>query len=369
MKATAINTTHIKALIVGAAFLAMSLAPFMAQAASKTPSCTLTVTTESSTTKITKEGSVTVAEDEEIEIDWEAKNATSATYEGKRAVNSGTATIVVKKSADYTFVAKNGNKKVTCEVTVNVAEASIDSKSLSKGSEKPTITGTADGLKKVSVAIYKEGANKPVFEKKSISVKNDKWSVKVSKNLPKGDYEVRLYAYKSTDVLDEEELTVGSTKRSSDDKDEDDDSTAKSEGVLSVGMIPLGMGGSAQIGKPFSATLVEIRNRGTEEVKITGFGVRQTGTASMGAITMLSTVDNKGVATAARAASFKSNIATAPVDAVIPPGGVMLFTVKATVGPGAVVGSTVVLDLISIQSNAKSVSGTFPIRGNAMSVI
>ena len=61
-------------------------------------------------------------------------------------------------------------------------------------------------------------------------------------------------------------------------------------------------------------------------------------------------------------------VAIAPADAVIPAGGVKFFTVKGTLAANAVPGTTVILDIVSVQSNGKGVQGSFPIRGNVITV-
>lgn len=352
------------ALFIGAAFALASFMPLTAAAAtSKKPTCEVTVTTKESKTKITDKTDkkeMLVAESEEIEFKWKSKDAKKATLDGKKIKLTGTNEINAKKTGTYEFEFENGSKTVTCEVTITVADAEITSK-LANTSSKPTFSGTAEGLKKVSLSVFKEGAKKAVFVKKNVSVKNGKWTVKTSKPLATGTYEVRLM--NGDTMLDTADLTVGSSTKNKDDK-----AVAKSNGVLKVGMIPLGIGGTSRAGGSVSAALVEVRNTGTEAVTVTGFRVSQRGTASTNAIVELSSKDDKGMTSASTKASWKSNATVAPANAVIAAGGVKLFTVKALLGASAMPGTTVILDVTGIESNAKTASGTFPIRGNQFDV-
>jgi hypothetical protein len=352
---------------MGAAFLLASFMPLSAAAATKNPSCTVSVTTEEGEVTLKNKAKILVAEGEDLEIEWSSKNGKEAELNGEEVKLSDSEEFSPEKTTTYKLVVENGSKKATCEFTAYVAEGTITTSGLTKNANKQTLSGTAEGTKKVGVEVYKEGTKKAVFKKENISVKKGKWNVSLSKRLASGEYEVRLYGDKSYELnlIETKEVTIGTTTK---DNDDDDKAPAKSNGVLSVGMIPLGMGGSTTAGGNIAATLIEVRNRGTEAVHISGFGVRQSGTASVSVVTELSSLDNLGASRASAKASFKNGVAIAPSDATIEPGKFKLFTVKALLGSSVQAGSTVVLDVVSVISNAKSIAGTFPIRGNVWNI-
>lgn len=339
----------------------MSFIPLSAHAASSKPSCTLTVSVGSEDTRITKDGDIIVPESGLFGVAWTSKNAKSAELDGSSLSLSGSKTISPKRTTTYEFTFKNGSRKAVCEVTAHIANGSIDG--ISSGA-KPTLSGKASGAKKVGVAIYEKGKSKPVFEKKSVSVKRGAWEVKPGKALSKGEYSVVLTGdpdYKFN-TLATATLTIGDVNKLS----AGIGGSAKSS--LTVTTLPLLTGGTTRPGASVPVAYLQLRNTGSEAAHVTGFTVKQNGTASANGIASLSTVDDKGGSRATSAANpFKNGSALAPTDAVIAPGAVKLFTIKAQLDPSAAIGKNLMIDVTGVESNG-SEKGAFPLRGTTWTI-
>ncbi|HEY4489163.1 MAG TPA: hypothetical protein VJA87_01640 [Candidatus Paceibacterota bacterium] len=360
MHIQAIQQTHLYAFLIGAAFLIASFIPLTAAAASKRPTCSLNITTEAGEAKITKDGDIIVLKGEEFEVKWTGKNAEEAELNGEEIDVSDSDEFAPTKATTYEFVFKSGSRKATCEVTAHVVEAEIETTSAKKG--KPTIKGTADGLKKVNVGVYTEKGKK-VFEKKNVSVRRGNWSVRSSKTLKDGEYEIRLMGEKKYELNEimTGKLTIGEGEKDSENGDD-------SDGIISVSTLPLLSGGTIRAGETKPVSYLYLRNTGKEAVRVTGFDVKQNGTANASAITGLSTVDDKGGSRGASSVNpFKNGIGFAPTNAVIEPGALKLFTIKATLGTNISIGTNLKLDVTGIKTNG-SEKATFPLRGTTWTI-
>lgn len=365
MKSHVFNQAHLQtslyAFLIGAAFLLMSFVPFSAEAATSKPSCALTVSVGADSEKITKEGDVIVPKGGLFGIAWTSRNAKSAELDGNSIGLSGSRTFSPRKTTTYEFIFKNGSKKTACEVTAHIANGSIDG--ISSGS-KPTLSGKATGTKKVSIALYEKGKSKAVFEKKNIPVKRGVWEAKTTKTLPKGEYQVVLTGDKDYDLntLASATLTIGNVNTLSGGVG------GSSKGVLSVTTIPLLGGGTIRANEAKPVSYLQLRNTGSEAVHVTGFTVKQNGTASTNAIASLSTVDDKGGSRDASAMNpFRNGVAVAPTDATIEPGSLKLFTIKAMLGANVTVGTNLMLDVTGVENNGTE-KGAFPIRGTTWTI-
>lgn len=234
---------------------------------------------------------------------------------------------------------------------------------------KPTLKGTAKGVSKVDVAVYKKGSSKPAFEKKSVAVKKGAWSVKVSKTLSKATYEVRLTSGsgKSMKTLDTSPLTIGKTVQSGSSSP----TPAVSDSSLTVTTIPLLTGGTVRAGESVPVAYLQLRNSGKEAAHVTGFTLKQNGTAPATLISTLSTVDDKGGSRATSALNpFKAGSSGfAPTEAIIAPGAVKLFTVKANMATNLsnALWKNYQLDVTGVTSDG-FVKATYPLRGTTWMV-
>lgn len=368
-----------RALLIGAAaVLFMGLVPLTASAASAKPSCALTVETEAGKATITKKGNIALLEGGDLKISWKAKNATEATGpDGDEIELTGSDTFSPEKKTTYTYTFEKGSRDVTCEVTAFVVNARIDEDSLTASSGKPTISGEAEGMKKVTVSVYKEGAKKPLFKKKA-TVKHGVWQVKASKPLKPGKYAVVLAgdAKFALSELATGTLSVGAKKPSSSSSDkvsgpkDSSSGSANSAATLSVGLVPLLTGGTAKANASVPVSYLQVRNTGTQAATIKGFWVKQNGSANASTILNLSTVDDKGGNRATSSAfPFKDGSAFAPSGAMIEPGTTKLFTIKATMAGNiaASLGKDLKIDVTSLDTSGK-VTSAFPIRGTTWTI-
>ena len=238
------------------------------------------------------------------------------------------------------------------------ASGSFDEEAFASVSTKPSLTGEADDTRYVRVVVRTE-AGKSVF-KKDVRVKADgEWKTKVTKRLKKGDYEVFLYAGKTSKrsaLLDEATLTVGDTSGSS---------AGVGKGTtLSASMLPLLFGGTTRAGASVPVAYVKIVNTSSKESAIEGITLVQNGSAPVSVVTSFSTNDDKGGSRSTVNASWKGNTTFVPLSATFAPGQMRIFTVKATMGTDAMlnIGKQLALNVSGIGTGAE-LPKVFPIRG------
>jgi hypothetical protein len=241
--------------------------------------------------------------------------------------------------------------------------ATIDESSLVQSVSKPYISGTAFGTKKVWITVYKDGETKKYVKSKSIKVKEGIWKSKISKTLKDGSYKIVIKKTKNTSKI----LATGTLIVDKNKKAPVYNNSLTPD--LIIGSIPLLFGGTALPGQSVPVSYLQVNNVGKNFVTIKGFIIKQNGSASDGVITELSTVDDKGGSKMSKNVFsgeilFKNGLATAPTDAVIAPGQMKLFTIKASLSNeiSANIGKNLMIDVVSIESNG-AVKGNFPIRG------
>ncbi len=144
--------------------------------------------------------------------------------------------------------------------------------------------------------------------------------------------------------------------------------------TLAVGGIPLLTGGTVRAGGTVSISFLQITNIGAEGALLTGFLIKQNGSADTSVVIGLSTVDDKGgsrglVGGTEGATPFKNKTALAPTEAYFAPGEMKLFTVKAMVTGNVMSyrGTDLMIEVTGLQTTA-SVQGQFPIRGTIWTI-
>lgn len=342
----------------------MLLLPYSVSAATARPSCSLEVTTEAGTVDIRKAATVLLVKGEDMEIEWDSKNAKRAVDgEGDTITLHGTATVSPERTATYEYRFSNGSRKATCEVEVQVVTGSFTESYLATKNLKPTIKGKASGTRSVQFKVYKEGETKAYYTSKVIRVKNEKWNSRITKKLPKGDYTIELLGEKKVELntIATSTLTIGSTNviKKSPAKDVDKKQTA-----FVVKVVPLLMGGTTGSGKTVPISYLQVLNIGKVDASVTGFSVKQNGSASTNAIAGFTVVDGSGTYSNTVAASFKNGIATIPAQVTIPAQTMKLFTIKANLGTSltAYLGTQLRFDVAGVDVDA-AMQSTFPLRG------
>lgn len=353
------NTIRISFVLMMLAFVAS--APLSAEAATAKPTCSLEVTTADGDRERTKKSiAITAAEGDEIEIAWDSSRAKEATLNGDDIDLEGSKEFTVTKSTDYEFeFFSSASKKTTCTVEVNVLAGTIDS-TLVSSNNKPTISGTASGASSLELLVVND-SGKTVF-KKTVKVKKEKWSARVSKSLPSGVYDLELRTTKRDGrvLLTSETLTI--TGKNS--------SAVQSASTLTVANVPLLSGGNVSGGSSVPVAYIQVRNTGSKSTNLSGVWVTQKGTAATSAITMLEVRDDKGVTrgTATNTGSLfdKNGKALAPANVELLAGESRLFTVRATARAGA--SGSIVLEVTRLDTASK-VSGSLPIPGVTWNII
>lgn len=221
---------------------------------------------------------------------------------------------------------------------------------------KPTLEGTATRAGTTVRVVVRSEADKIVF-KKDVRVKEGEWYVRVSKRLKKGDYEVSLYAGKTSRdsaLLDTENLTIGKKKTA----------TVGAGTALSVSSVPLLFGGTARAYSSVPVAYVKVVNMSKKESAITGITLIQNGSAPTTVITGFATSDDKGGSRTTVDAKFKGKSVLVPLVATLAPGQMRIFTLKAMVGPEALsnIGTQLMLDVASVETGA-TLGGRLPLRG------
>lgn len=335
--------------------------PSAAQAASsKTPTCSLSVTTRNGTVDVTKKGKILVNEGDTIRIDWTSKNAKLATDSQKGPIQvTGTASYSPKKTTVYAYRFTSGSKKADCSFTAYIADATIDKKSLSTEGSKPTLTGTASGTKTVRVIIRSSNGKNTLYTGKDVRVKRGKWEVKVPKEFEDDTYKVEILGTKGVklNTVATDTLTIGKI-------------VAGSSSSFSVSMIPLLFGGTATAGSSVPVTYLKVTNTSKETSTMNGIVLKQNGSAPVSSVIGFSTSDDKGGSIATIGGTEgstpfgKSGTAFVPISASFAPGQFRIFTIKALLSKStaASTGKNLMLDVASLDTDG-AVAGLFPVRG------
>jgi len=338
-----------------------------ASAASSKISCDVTVTSPQGETELSKKGIVLANAGDKVTIAWESKNAKKATDEtGKSIELSGTRTITASEKTTYGFKFANGSKKADCSVTLQIASASIDADTLTATTNKPMLSGEAEGVRTVRIVIENEKGSR-VFKSKDIRVKKGEWKVKVTKSLVAGTYQVTVLGDKKADLneLATEELTIRS---------KDSASNSGTGGPLSVSAVPLLFGGNAKAGTSAPVAYIKVVNTGKVATELKGFDLKQNGSAPTDVVIGFATNDDKGGSRTTIGGTegtklFKNNVAFVPLVATIQPGQFRIFTIKAILSAmsGAHSGKQLMLDVSGISSDS-SIKAMLPIRGTTLTL-
>lgn len=244
------------------------------------------------------------------------------------------------------------------------ASASIDSASLSIDSgERPYISGNATSTNKVRFVITApdKGTTKTIYKSNTLRVRNHHWGSSISfaatRHLKDGTYAVTVYDYstRTHPKLAEGTLYVGMPHT-----------------VLKVASIPLLFGTVAHPSSVVPVSYLQVVNRSTATTSIKGFWLEQDGTAPTSTIIGFTSLDGKGGSQAAVGGAegsvlFKNGKAFVPSTAVLAPGEMRLFTIKAQLSSLAAwqgAGKSLMLSVAGVDTGAPTTyQATFPIRG------
>ena len=336
------------------------LFPMSASAATKAPTCSLSVTTANGTISAGKKDKILLAEGDTINIEWKSKNAKIGTDTQKGPIQlEGNASYKPKKTTLYSYRFTSGSKKVDCSFTAVIASGTIDKSTLTSGNSKPTIQGTANGTKTVRVIVRNADTKKTVYTSKDIRVAKGTWRAKLPKSLKDGAYSIEVLAAKDLELntLTTGTFTVGQA-------------TSASASSFSVSSIPLLTGGTAAAGSSVPVTYLKIANLSQTPSTMNGITLKQYGSAPTGSVIGFMTSDDKGGSQSTLGGIegstpfAKDGTVFIPLKSTFAPGQFRIFTVKAMVSRSAAAsaGKNLMLDVQSIDTDGK-VAGVFPVRG------
>lgn len=351
--------------LVSALLFGITLTPSFAFAATKKAACEVSITTKTGTVTAHDDTEVYVTKGESVTIAWDTDNAKTVSFNGTKVSDSGKEVVTPTKKTTYKLsVSGTSSKKVSCDITTIVADASITASSLSSTSSKPTISGKATGVKKVQVIVRKAGETK-ILSSKSVRVKSGKWNAKVSKELSDGTYDVSVLGdKKASGTLTTSTLTVGKG------------STAAASGnaTLSVSSVPLLFGGTTSAGASVPVSYLQIVNTGKAPAVLSGVWLKQNGSASVRAISGLEVRDDSGTTRGSTGVMMStpfngSNMAKAPMNVTLNPGERRLFTVRVMMNANLMgyFGQNLMIDVTSVEANGKAM-GAFPIKGTTWTI-
>jgi hypothetical protein len=362
------TTTSVRSLSTAILLIIVLLLPSVTFAATSRPTCSLDIRTVEGVTHV-KNGTENIFQKKgsEIQILWNSTHAKTGVFEGRKKIaRSGTSTIIVDRDEVFHYRFSSGTKKVTCAVAVHIASGSVAPSSRDSHASKPILRGTAEGVKKVYVALYKDGSTSTVFASKAIKVTKGKWKSKISKELSDGTYKVVIYAEKNLapNIIGRETITVG--KRIVEQ--------TKTDAMLVVVPVPLLLGGTTRSGMTVPVSYLQIINVGKETTSLTGFTVQQTGSLTTDAIVGFTAVDDSESAHGttennSRAPLFKDGSAMVPLALTLLPGQTRLVTIKAVLGGNASVylGTQLKIIVTGVETDA-GVRNAFPIRGTTWTI-
>ncbi len=303
-----------------------------------------------------------------VQVAWLNNDQESVTrLNGKKIARSGSTTRTPHATTVYKYQFRSSEQKLTCAVKVHVVTARFSNATTTSWSSKPTIKGTVSELKHISVQIYKYGSSTAFYTSKIIPVKKGVWKTKISKKLPDGTYRVVLTGTQKfkESIIAQEVFNVGRvTVRE----------VEKSQTTIVVIPVPLLSGGTVRSGESVSVSFLQVINIGKEPVRISGFYVKQNGSASLSSLDALTVADDLSTAYGTTESGEGTIVSTdrgirVPIEISILPSDMRLFTIKAVLQENlwSSLGTQLKLDVGSVETSAK-VQGTFPIRGTTWTI-
>lgn len=142
--------------------------------------------------------------------------------------------------------------------------------------------------------------------------------------------------------------------------------------TIVVESIPLLAGGTVHSGASVPVMYLQVTNIGEEGAQLSGFWIRQDGSAPIEVLLGLSTVDDRGIprgSTNDGTISLKDGLVFVPAKAYFAPGQLRLFTIKAAIRSsiGNYIGMQLNINVASLDTTA-TVAGQFPIIGTIWTI-
>lgn len=337
--------------------IALLLMPSGALAATK-PSCEIITVTMRGVVPSAKNPEVMVKEGEVLGFLWFSENATSAQdSEGKPSTLAGAKVLKIDGSTTFSYEFSNSTAETTCSVGLHAVDGQISASSLVTEDERPTIKGTADRTKTVKFSI-EDSSGKRLYLSKELKVRSGKWSERVSKKLPDGNYLVTLYGDKGYKL---NSITTGMLALGPEPE--------KGKGSITVSQLSLLTGGTAAVGASIPVEYLKVVNTSQVPVKLEGVTLKETGSAPDDLVIGFTTSDDKGgsrstIGGVEGTKQFKNSQVYVPLNVTIEPSQIRVFTIKAILSKtsGSAGGKQFIVDTIGVDADG-AVKATYPIRG------
>lgn len=359
---------HISAVCILVCLVGMSGLPQSAAAASSKPTCRMTLSVASVTTRSTNSRSkpILVPLGVPVNLAWESSRATKVVDQnGQSVALDGMATVTPKRSTTYSITVSKGSARTKCSVPVTVVTSSITAQPTGVVSTRPTISGRANGVSSVVVTITPVGTSTPIFMSDTLRVRNGTWSWRVPKALVTSNYQVAVMAQGkvNTPVVATSTLTVGLPSPA-----------GTVAPTVIVQPVPLLIGGVARSGATVAVAYLQVINISTATATIKGFTLRQTGTAPASTMVGMTSVTDNGMARGTvgnmmTGTPFIGNDVVVPLETTLAPREMRLVTIKAVMSPmlASSLGATVVLQVVGVSGSLLP-KATFPLFGTVWTI-
>jgi len=352
--------------------------PFPIGGSTPKPDCSLSVTTQSKKFTVDNRANMLIAQGDEVYIEWTSQNALTATDDNYDHLPLfGVTTKSPTETQIYSFIFESGEERVTCSVKIYVIKEKTGWISSVTNLLQSVLFRLTSGKKTAQINIQQDGNIKKFSRSDIVTVEKEQVEVISLEQTSKID-----------DIQQKPIVPPVITLPPSIPKPipiptpipvpvpppiiyQEADIPAIANTTLAVELIPLLSGGVANTGVSIPISYLQIANVGTETAYLKGFWIRQNGNGPELAVIGLTTVDDRGgsrgyVGGVEGISPFKDGLAFAPtMIARFEPGQIRLFTIKAVLTKNITpyIGGQLKLDLTSLETNAGSVQGNFPIRG------
>ena len=340
--------------------------PNLSLAATKKPSCTLTVSVDNVDTKIRSGDINYLRAGSVVRVGWTSRNATKATDgHGKTVPVQGEATSTIEHNQTLSYRFNRGSTRTACTVSFRVVSGTVVQKRDTKAPFSLQFLGKVHGLSSVSLFVYPQGTTTPIYTSPTIRLRNSGWSHTIPKPLTDGVYQVVLVGARSGTrlVLATTTLLVGA-------------STTGSRGASTVVVVPVPLliGGVGHSGASVAVAYLQVINIGTSAAQLHGFTLNQTGTTPVEAIVGMTAVTDNGVArgssgTMSSGTPFVGNGVFVPLETTLAPSEMRLVTIKAVLAPNLTpyLATKTTLYVTGISTDTKS-KGDFPLYGTTWTI-
>ncbi len=337
---------------------AFALFSQQANAAGSNPTCSLYTIHNGAISITQSEDTIKVKKNEIVGLLWNGVNASTAVDSDNNTVALlGFKILTPTRDVSYAYTFSLGSQKVTCRINIELISGSLSTSQKIKSGEKITFSGRAEGVEKVIAVVYPQGSTTALYTTKSLPVKNNKFSFKMPKALPDGNYTIAITTSGvSPIVLATSTVAVGVIVQ-------------KNDTTLIVQTVPLLSGGVVKLGRGVATMYLQVINIGSNPANLTGFSFGEIGSAPAASVVGVTITDELGLSNGSvgnmlSGSPFVGSTVNVPLLASLAPRESRLFTVRAVIAPTGIqyLGTQLTMVLSGISGNAR-VQSALPLSG------